>query len=87
MKSGVKNGNVWHFFAEDLAAGIDALNVCGIIQRSEFNALFDIAQNFARYQNGCLKLFAAVNDAMADGVNICLAFDCIDLGFLRDHPV
>src|ERR1043166_6716051 len=69
MKRRVENRNLRQRSAEHSTRRENALDVCGIVQRREFDAVFDAAQHFVGYQDRARETFATVDHAMSDGVN------------------
>ncbi len=86
MKRGIEDSDAWQSFAEYFARGVDAFDVGRIVKRCQINAIFDAAQDFICNQNGLLEVFAAMNDAMTDGVYVCDALDISDSRFFRTRP-
>ena len=69
MESGVEYGNHGHV-AHDVAAGLDAGDVGRVVQGRERDALFDGGHDGVVDAHGAGKLFAAMDDAVADGVDL-----------------
>ena len=79
MESGVEHcnhGNVAH----NVAAGVDADDVCRVVQGSEGSALLERFHNCIVDAHGGSKLLAAVNDAVADSVDLLHGGDNAVLG-------
>ena len=79
MESGVENcdhGDIAH----DITAGIDADDVCGIVQRSKWSALLKSLHDLVGDENGGSKLLAAVNDTVTDSVDLLHGADDAVLG-------
>ena len=79
VESGVEHcnhGNVAH----NVAAGVDADDVCRVVQGSEGSALLERFHNCIVDAHGGSKLLAAVNDAVADSVDLLHGGDNAVLG-------
>ena len=79
MESGVEHcdlGNIAH----DGLAGVDAGDVGGVVERSEGDAVFNGLHNVIGDQNAGGKGLAAVNNAVADSVDLLHAGDNTVLG-------
>ena len=85
VKRRVENGDLRNA-AENFAGGVDAPDIRRIMERRKLDAVFDAAQNFVGNQCRFGKFFAAVNDAMPDGVNIGKAFDLVNFGSVGGNP-
>ena len=69
MEGGVEyadHGNVAH----DLTAGIDAGDVCGVVQGSEGSAFLEGCHDLVGDKHGGSELLAAVNDTVTDSVDL-----------------
>jgi len=69
MERGVENSNLGNVLAHNLGAGVDAGEVCGVVQRSKGDAVFDSLHNFVGDENGRSKGFTAVNNTVTDSVD------------------
>ena len=79
MESGVENcdhGDIAH----DITAGIDADDVCGIVQGGKGGALLESLHDLVCDEDGGSKLLTAVNDTVADSVNLLHGADNAVLG-------
>ncbi len=68
MEGSIENGNHWDI-THDLAAGIDAGNVGGVVQRRKGDAFFNCGHDIVIDQNGACKLLAAVNNPVTDSID------------------
>ena len=66
MESVVENNNFRNIFAEDLAAGTDALNVSGVVQWSEIAQALDAGDNILVNKNALFEQRTALDYAVAD---------------------
>ena len=86
MKRRVEDGGLRQSCAEDFTRRLDALDVRRIVQRSQVDAILYPAQYFVRDEDRMREAFAAMHDAMADGVDISDALDRVDTGTFRTGP-
>ena len=70
MEGGVEDADLGHVLAHDLDAGVDAGDVGGVVQGGEGGALLERGHDLVGYQHAARELLAAVDDAVADGVNL-----------------
>jgi cell division septum initiation protein DivIVA len=70
VKGGVENRDLRHVRAEEFAGGANAFETCRIVERGEVDALLDVLQHLLvnLYRFG--EAFAAMNDAMADRLDV-----------------
>ena len=80
VERGIKNSNLRNFLAENLGAGVNALNVSGIVQGCKGRELLDFAENVGVDKNGMIKVSAALYYAVADCGNLAQILDCAVLG-------
>ena len=64
MKAGVKNGDLR--YVHYLFAGLDALEVCGVVERAEFEALSDSDLDVLGDEHGAGEFLAAVEHSVTD---------------------
>ena len=86
VKRRVENGDLRQTRAENFAGGVNASDIRRIMERRKLDAVFDAAQNFVGNQCRFGKFFAAVNDAMPDGVNVREAFYLVNFGSVGGNP-
>ena len=75
MIRGVKNRNLGKVLSEDFCTRPDAFNICRVMKRRKFDAVFDPADHFSVDKDRGLEFFATVNYAMANGVYIAEVLD------------
>src|SRR5262249_46831889 len=63
-----------------------AFDVGGVVQRCQFDHVFDAAEHFVGDEDGVSEAFAAMHDAMTDGVDVGDAVDAFDAGGFRRGP-
>ena len=80
MERGVKHGDHRHVVAHDGAAGVDAGDVGGVVQRGERRALLERGHDGVVDLDGTGKLLTAVDDTVADGVDLLHGGDHTVLG-------
>jgi len=80
VERGVKHGDHRHVVAHDGAAGVDAGDVGGVVQRGERRALLEGSHDGVVDLDGAGELLAAVDDAVADGVDLLHGGDHTILG-------
>ena len=61
--AGIKDGDLGHI--HDLFARLDTLEVCGIVERTEFEAFSDRSLDLFRNKDGGAEFFRAVKDSVA----------------------
>ena len=69
MESGVEHGHHGDV-AEHLAGGLDAQDACGVVQGSQRAQVVDGLDDLGGDEAALLELLAAVDDAVADGVDL-----------------
>src|SRR4030095_1228273 len=85
MKCSIKYGNLWETRTEQLARGLNALYVCGIVQRCKLDAIFNAAKHLVRNKDGVRESFASVHHSMSDGIYISDTVNDAD-GWFGCHP-
>ena len=80
VERSVKHGDHWHVVAHDGAAGVDAGDVGGIVQRGKRRALLKGGHDGIVDLDRAGKLLAAVDDAVTDGVDLFHGGDHTVLG-------
>jgi len=78
VKRRVKHRNLRHADAEELARGLNALDVVGIVERRQIDAVLDAFKHRVVHQLRFRKQLAAVDHAMAYSVYIAQAADLRD---------
>ena len=71
---------------EDLGAGVDALEIGGVVQGRQVRAFLDLLQDVGVDADGLGELLGPVNDPVADGVEVVPAVDACDLRPRVLHP-
>ena len=80
VERGVKHGDHRHVVAHDGAAGVDAGDVGGVVQRRKRRALFERGHDGVVDLDGAGELLTAVDDTVADGVDLLHGGDHTVLG-------
>ena len=80
MESRVKYRNLGNVLAENLGAGVDALNMSGIVQGSKGRELLDFSENVGVDENGTVEVSAALYYAVTDGGHFVKSLDSAVLG-------
>ena len=80
VERGVKHGDHRHVVAHDGAAGVDAGDVGGVVQWGERRALLEGSHDGVVDLDGAGELLAAVDDAVAYGVDLLHGGDHTVLG-------
>ena len=80
VERGVKHGDHRHVVAHDLAAGVDAGDVRGVVQRREGGALLERLHDLVVDLHGGGELLAAVDDTVTDRVDLLHVGDHAVLG-------
>src|SRR6185369_17562954 len=86
MKRGIENRDLGQSRSEELARGLNAFYVRGVVQRRKVDAILDAAQDFVVYQNRVSESLTAVNHAMSDGMNVGDAVYAVDAGGFGRRP-
>lgn len=72
--------------SEKMSRGLNALDVRGIVQRRQLDAVFDASHDFVGDQHRVSKTLSSVNDAMSGGVNVGDAVYAVDAGGFGSRP-
>ena len=83
VERGVEHSNVGLVLAKDLVGSLDAQNGSGVMQRSERAQVADGLNDLGGDQAALLELLAAVDNAVADGIDLSNAVD--DFAFAGGH--
>ena len=75
MERSVENGHVGLVLAKNLVGSFNAQDGGGVVQRRQGRQVLDGFDHIGRDQAAFLELFAAVDDAMADGINLAHRVD------------
>src|SRR6185295_10692416 len=86
MKRSIEYGDLRQRYAQSSARSDNALNVCRIVQRRELDAVFDTSQHLIGYENRFRELFAAMDHAMTNGMNVGNTTHFSESGFFTDGP-
>ena len=86
VERGVEDGHLRHAGAEQLARGVDALEVRRVVQRREVDAVLDLVHDLVADHHRPRELLAAVDGAVADRVDVADRGDAGDAGLGRDEP-
>jgi hypothetical protein len=78
MEGGVKDRNLWEFLTEDLLHGANPLDVVGVVEWGQLDAILDSFQHLVGDDNRLAKQFAAMNHTMPGGMDIGGALDFCD---------
>jgi hypothetical protein len=70
VERGVEDGHLGHALAQDLPGGVDPLEVGGVVERGEVDAVLDLVHDHIVDGHGLGELLAAVDDAVADGGDV-----------------
>ena len=70
MKRRIKHGNRWKTTTKHLSRRHDALDVCGVVQRRQVDAILDAAHHFIGDQNRMREALATVHHPVADGMDV-----------------
>ena len=70
VEGGVENGDLRDLGAHDPAAGFDAGDVGGVVERGEGDAVLNGLHDVLVDENGGGEGLAAVDDAVADGIDL-----------------
>ena len=73
VEGGVEHGDLGHVLAHDGGAGVDAGDVGGVVQRGEGGAVLEGLHDLVGDAHGAGELLAAVDDAVADSVDLAHA--------------
>ena len=86
MERGVEHRDLRDAGTEELARRVDALEVGRVVQRREVDAVLDLVDHRVVDEHRAGQLLAAVDDAMADGVDVGERLDARHRGLGRDQP-
>ena len=75
MERGVEHGDLRDLGAEYLGAGVNTLDVSGIVQGSQRRQFLDFVKNICVDQHGMVKVSAALYDTVTDSRNLVKALD------------
>ena len=86
MKPRVEDCNLWDSGAHNVFRRINALEIGRIMQRREFDTVFDSPDHGFINDHGFGELLRAVHHAVTDSMNICQRTYPGNLGFSGDDP-
>ena len=81
MEGVIENGNLGNILAENVNTCVDALNMSGVVERSEVAKAFDALDNFVCNKNAFVEERAALNDSVTDCGNFTQAVDNLCIAF------
>ena len=79
MEGGVEHTHLGQA-RHQLADGVHTLQVGGVVQRGQVDALLEDVEHLLGQHHRLVELLAAVHHAVADGVDLVEALDDADLG-------
>ena len=79
MKSSIENGHLDNSLPEDLTGRANSANVGRIVKRCEFDAVFDASEDVVTDNYRFGKVFAAVDDPVANCLNVAQTVHLGDL--------